>query len=181
MGKSDGEIRAFKIIEAYVESRPDKADLLENFGPALSDVGNAALNNQDIVAARYAYQTDCEINEIILNAEPENKEWRRRLSISYENLGDLARETSAFSKGKKYFERSISFLPDLEDSDEEELEEAITLYSKLLFVTLMGDDKKSTLGVITDTLKLLRGIERRQSLSLAHREFLVLLQKLQRS
>jgi len=175
MCASDGKTRAQEIIKNFVTANPEKRYLLDRFNTGLADMGNLALEENYFETARLAYATDREINEIILKAEPNNDKWRRRLSISYENCGDLFREQGDASRAKVFFEKSISHMVKINVPTQETRCELASLYGKSMYVAVMNDEYDEFYKAANSALKTLRLADDLGDLTLTNQKLLTLL------
>lgn len=171
MEHSNGKTRAYKIINNYVNCNPEKLYLLDSFNVDLAHLGNKALESNDHETAKTAYQIDLELRKILLVAEPHNPKWQRNLSISYENMGDLARETGGAEKAIPLFEHAIELMKNLKQSDQEMAD----LYAKLSFVLISAGCHKRLYSSLKSCLTALKNIERLGQISEFDREIIPIL------
>ena len=175
MTTSDGKTRAKKIIQNFVTENPEKQYLLDNFSDDLGEMGNISLKQKCFDTAQVAYDMACEIDEIITKAQPNNGKWLRRLSISYENCGDLARERGDAILAKTFFKKSITVMTDVKEQNKETRCELASLYGKLIYVSVITDDYEEFYNASTAAIKVLHLADNLDGISLDNRKFLTLL------
>ena len=76
-------------------------------GVALDELGDVAVSEGELPAARKAFEDSLAIRKALSERDPGNTGWKRDLSVSYERLGDVAEALDDIESAIHWYEESL--------------------------------------------------------------------------